>query len=654
MAAASRTQLIEQVRAMPTRPGVYIFREASGEVIYVGKAASLKSRVRSYFGSPRSLEPKTRRLAGRIADVEYVVTASPQEALILEASLVKRHQPYFNVRLKDDKHYPYLKIDLSDKWPRVEITRRVQDDGARYFGPYASAGSVRQTLDLVKKLFPWRSCTKTITGNDPRPCLDYYIHRCIGPCASLCSQEEYRDVIRQVTMFLEGRSEEVAGSLRRSMQEASAALEYERAARLRDQVRAIEHTRERQVMALPERVDMDVFGMARDGPEACVQVFFVRRGNVVGRDNFALDGAADEPDADVLASFLKQFYQSAAFVPRRVLLPFPVTDQALIRDWLAERRGKGVQVLAPQRGDKRALVQTVVNNALESLQAARARWLADTGKARRALEQLQEEMNLPSLPQRIECYDISNIQGAAAVGSMVVFVDGRARPAEYRRFRIKSVEGANDFAMLQEVLRRRFQKTAEALAARGADSSLPPAAGDLKVAPTTASAAASPARGEPVEPRAPGIPEFDESFAAVPDLVIVDGGKGQVSAAHDEMRNLGVGQIPLAGLAKRFEELYVKDVSEPILLPRTSQALYLVQRIRDEAHRFAITYHRKVRAKAGMRSALDAVPGVGPKRKKALLRKFGSVKAIREAGVEEIAATPGFTRSLAEKVLAGL
>ncbi|MEE8346680.1 MAG: excinuclease ABC subunit UvrC [Dehalococcoidia bacterium] len=627
MITAAHSQLLEQIRAMPARPGVYIFREASGEVIYVGKAASLKTRVRSYFGSPRSLEPKTRRLVGRIADVEYVVTASPQEALILEASLVKRHQPYFNVRLKDDKHYSYLKIDLSNKWPRVEITRRVQDDGARYFGPYASAGSVRRTLDLVKKLFPWRSCTKTITGNDPRPCLDYYIHRCIGPCASLCSQEEYGDVVQQVTLFLEGGSDEVVRDLRLRMQEASASQEYERAALLRDQVRAIEQTRERQVMALPDRVDMDVFGLAREGPEAGVQVFFVRRGNVIGRDNFALDGAADEPDADVLASFLKQFYQSAAFVPRRVLLPFPVTDQALIRDWLADRRGKGpderqsgrVEVLVPQRGDKRALVQTVVDNARESLQAARAKWLADTGKARQALEQLQDEMNLPSPPQRIECYDISNIQGAAAVGSMVVFVDGRARPAEYRRFRIKSVDGANDFAMLQEVLRRRFKRAAQAM-----------------------------------EERAKAGADADESFGTMPDLVIVDGGKGQVSAAHDEMRNLGVGHIPLAGLAKRFEELFVKDVSEPIVLPRTSQALYLVQRIRDEAHRFAITYHRKVRAKAGMRSALDAVPGVGPKRKKALLRKFGSVKAIREADVEEIAATPGFTRSLAERVLAGL
>jgi excinuclease ABC subunit C len=619
MAPTPPNQLLDQVRALPARPGVYIFRDPKGNVVYVGKAASLRSRVRSYFGSPHSLEPKTRRLVAQIADIEYVVTANAQEALILEASLVKRQQPFFNVRLKDDKHYPYLKIDTSEPWPRVEITRRVLDDGARYFGPYASAGSVRRSLDLVKKLFPWRSCTKTITGDDPRPCLDYYIHRCIGPCASLCSREEYDDVVRQVTLFLEGRSEEVNQGLRRRMKEASANLEYERAAWLRDQIRAIERTTERQVMGLPERVDMDVFGLAREDQEAAVQVFFVRRGNVIGRDTFDLDGAVDEPDADVLAGFLEQFYQSAAYVPRQVLLPFAVTDQALIRDWLTERRGKGVQVLAPKRGDKRALVQTAIENARESLQMARARWLADSGKAREALEQLQEELNLPSPPQRIECYDISNIQGTAAVGSMVVFLDGRSQPAEYRRFRIKSVEGSDDFAMLQEVLSRRFKRAAKV-----------------------------------IEERAKAGADADDSFGAVPDLVIVDGGKGQVSAAHDEMRNLGVGHIPLAGLAKRFEELFVKDVSEPIVLPRTSQALYLVQRIRDEAHRFAITYHRKVRAKKGMRSALDAVPGVGPKRKKALLRKFGSLKAVREAKVEEIAATPGFTRSLAEKVLAGL
>ena len=651
MTTPSPDPLLERVRALPSRPGVYIFRDARGKVVYVGKATSLKTRVRNYFGSPHSLEPKTRKLVEKIADVEYVVTGNAQEALILEASLVKRHQPFFNVRLKDDKHYPYLKIDLKEEWPRVEITRRVRNDGARYFGPYASAGSVRRTLDLVKKLFPWRSCTKTITGKDPRPCLDYYIHRCIGPCASLCSKEEYDEVIRQVTLFLEGRTAEVARDLRSSMREASDTLEYEKAARLRDQIRSIERTTERQVMEVIERVDMDVFGLARDGAEAGVQVFFVRDGNVIGRDNFALDGAAEESDADVLSSFLEQFYQSAAYVPRRVLLPVHVTDEEVIAEWLSARRGRKVQVLAPRRGEKRALVETAVENAREAMQAARAKWMADTGKTREALEQLEQELNLSGPPRRIECYDISNIQGTNAVGSMVVFVEGRPQPAEYRRFRIKWVQGADDFAMMQEVLKRRFKRAAEVLAAARPELVEGSPETDLRAADAPAEGRPYSADPEPVEG---GAASADESFEAMPDLVIVDGGKGQVSAAHDAMRNLGVGHIPLAGLAKRFEELYVKDVSEPIVLPRTSQALYLVQRVRDEAHRFAVTYHRKVRAKAGMRSALDSIPGVGPKRKKALLRKFGSLKAVREATVEDVAATPGFTRSLAEKVLGGL
>ncbi len=610
MTSTPRQKFQGRSRALPSKPGVYLFRDEKGAVIYVGKAASLTNRVRSYFGSPHSFEPKTRRLVEQIADLEYIVTGTTQEALILEATLVKRHQPFFNIRLKDDKHYPYLKIDVKEPWPRVEITRKVLNDGARYFGPFASGSSVRQTLDLVKKLFPWRSCTKTITGDDPRPCLDYYIHRCIGPCASLCTSEEYGTVVRQVTMFLEGRTAEITRDLRREMQDASGGMEYERAARIRDQVRAIERTTERQVMEVRDRVDMDVFGLAREEQEAYVQVFFVRKGNVIGRDNFQMDGTTDEPDERVLATFVEQFYESAAYVPPRVLLPCAVAEADLIEAWLTERRGKRVRLLVPERGEKRALIQRAMDNAREALQQARAKWLADSNKKREALDQLQEEMDLPSLPQRIECYDISNIQGTSAVGSMVVFIEGRPRPAEYRRFRIKGVTGANDFAMMQEVLKRRFAKAKDG-------------------------------------PR-------DESFGAVPDLVIVDGGKGQVSAAHDAMRNLGVGEIPLAGLAKRFEELYVKDVSEPIVLPRTSQALYLVQRIRDEAHRFAITYHRNVRAKSGIQSALDAIPGIGPKRKKALLRKFGSVKAIREAAVEDIAATPGFTRSMAERVLKGL
>lgn len=614
----------EQLRTLPKRPGVYIFKDARGKIIYVGKAAALKNRVRSYFGATHSFEAKVRSLVSQIEDLEYIVTRTAQEALLLEATLVKRHQPFFNVRLKDDKHYPYLKIDRSEDWPRVEITRRVKSDGARYFGPFASAGSVRRTLDLVKKLFPWRSCTKQITGNDPRPCLEYYINRCIGPCASLCSKEDYAAVIDQTIMFLEGRTSEITRDLRREMQAASEALEYERAARLRDQIHSIDRTTERQVMEVRDRIDMDAFGIAREEQETYVQIFFVRKGNVVGRDTFQLDGTEEETDADVIGSFVEQFYESAPYVPARVLLPEQIEDQHLLEEWLTERRGKNVRVMVPKRGEKKQLVQRAMDNARESLRAARSRWLADTNKKRVALDELRDELNLPELPQRIECYDISNIQGTSSVASMVVFEGGQPKRPEYRRFRIKGVRGANDFASMQEVLRRRFARFAEAV--------------------QSDSGPANARNGK----------EFDESFGAVPDLIIVDGGKGQVSAAHDAMRNMGVGHIPLAGLAKRFEELFVVDVSEPIVLDRASQALYLVQRIRDEAHRFAITYHREVRKKAGMQSALDAVPGVGPKRKKALLRRFGSLRAVREASAEEIAATPGFTKALAEKVLAGL
>src|SRR3990172_5083621 len=398
MAAASRTQLIDQVRALPARPGVYIFRDAGGGVAYVGKAASLRNRVRSYFGSPHSLEPKTRRLVERIADMEYVVTASAQEALILEASLVKRHQPFFNVRLKDDKHYPYLKIDLSEEWPRVEITRRVMDDGARYFGPYASAGSVRRTLDLVKKLFPWRSCTKTITGKDPRPCLDYYIHRCIAPCTSYCTKEEYDHVIRQTILFLDGRTDEVIRDLRARMEEAADALQFERAASLRDQIRAIERVSEKQATAYTRPVDEDVFGLARADGEACVQVFFIRGTKMIGADHFTLDGTKEEADEEVTSSFLKQYYESATYVPRRIVLPLAVPEQELIQAWLAERRGGPVQLTVPRRGEKVRLVKMASDNAREALDMERVKWLADTGKTRGAPGGLAQGVNPPQPP----------------------------------------------------------------------------------------------------------------------------------------------------------------------------------------------------------------------------------------------------------------
>ncbi len=688
-----RGRFASRLAALPTRPGVYIMRNGKGDVIYVGKAASLRNRVRNYFGAPHSLELKTRALVEQIEDFEYIVTANAAEALHLEATLVKRHQPFFNVRLKDDKHYPYLRIDVQNEWPRVEIARRVHNDGARYFGPYASASSVRTTLGIVKKLFPWRSCTKTITGTDARPCLDYFIHRCIAPCTAYCTKEEYDEVIRQTILFLEGKTSEVLKSLRSQMNEASEALQFERAALFRDQTRAVESVAEKQFVERIRPTDEDVFGLGRtDGTsEACVQVFFIRGTQMVGRDFFTLDGVQDEADGDVLGSFLKQFYESAVYVPKHVVVPFPIPESGLIAEWLTERRGSKVDVVVAQRGVRRRMTELATENAKESLDMLSARWLADSEKRDEALSQLQEELDLPTYPRRIECYDNSNIQGTSPVASMVVFIDGKPRSQEYRRFQIKTVVGANDFASMAEILGRRFKRWENdgqaGKLADGQDEDEPVIESLEGLRPQITDETSSPARPEALEGRDSGslssdvassedgastphpspLPsrgegtlvdaassEDDEEsllgWGALPDLVIVDGGKGQLSAALDIMRNLGLAHVPLAGLAKQNEELFVQDQSDPIVLPRTSQALYLVQRIRDEAHRFAITYHRQVRAKTGMESALDSVPGIGPKRKRALLRKFGSLRGIREASVEDIATTVGFTQSLASKV----
>ena len=647
----SRTDSTTQARfatrlaALPARPGVYIMRNKKGDVIYVGKAASLRNRVRNYFGAPHSLEFKTRALVGQIDDFEYIVTKTAQEALHLEATLVKRHQPFFNVRLKDDKHYPYLRVDVQNAWPRVEIARRIGNDGARYFGPYASASSVRQTMGVVKKLFPWRSCTKTITGTDPRPCLDYFIHRCIAPCTAYCTEEEYAEVIRQTLLFLEGKTGEVLKSLRSQMDGAADDLQFERAALFRDQIKAVENVAEKQIVERIRPTDEDVFGLARDptteqraSEEACVQVFFIRGTQMIGRDFFTLDGVQNELDGEILGSFLKQFYESAVYVPKTVVVPFAVPEAPLIAEWLTERRGSKVTIATAQRGTRRRMVDLASENARESLDMLRVRWLADSTNRDEALSELQDELDLPGYPRRIECYDISNIQGTSSVASMVVFIDGQPQPKEYRRFRIKTVESANDFASMAEVLSRRFKRWAKGEEGQG-QSAAP--------ADETASNGDAPIGSG-------GTDESDEAttegWDALPDLVIVDGGKGQLSAALDVMRNLALKKVPLAGLAKQNEELFVQDLAEPIVLERTSQALYLVQRIRDEAHRFAIQYHRKVRSKTGMASALDSVPGVGPKRKRALLRKFGSLKGIRDASTEDIAATVGFTATLAAKV----
>ena len=603
----------------PTKPGVYIMKDAKAAVIYVGKAASLRSRLRSYFGSPADSTPKVSEMIPRVDDFEYIVTDTETEALLLENTLIKRHQPRFNIRLKDDKTYPYIKIDVQSDWPRLDITRRVVDDGSRYFGPFASASSLRKTMALLKRLFPYRSCTKTITGKDPRPCLEYYIHRCVAPCAGYAGREEYHWVIGQVLLFLEGKHDRVLRELKREMQAASDGLRFERAATLRDQVKAIERVAEEQKAVSIDRQDQDVIALAKGHDEAWVQVFFIRQGKLVGRDHFIMQGTRDESDPAIIGGFVKQFYLSAAFVPPEVLVQHQPEEIEGIQALLEKRRGRRVWVKVPVRGERRRLVELVARNAQEGLELRRVKWMADSDKVAAALEELQEALSLPEPPNRIETYDISNIQGANATGSMVVFEGGNAKPSSYRRFKIRASEGPNDYLMMQEMLRRRFRN-----------------AGDRS---NPATVRANGSRGE---------------WQSLPDLVLIDGGKGHLSAALEVLLELGVAHIPLASIAKKEEEVFIPEMADPVVLPRSSQGLYLVQRMRDEAHRFAVTYHRKLRSKKSVGSAMDEIPGIGPRRRKALLRQFGSVQAVRDAPVDHIAAVVGMTRGLAERVKASL
>ena len=608
------------LRKLPARPGVYLMKDARGVVLYVGKAQNLRNRVRSYWQKQAvGVEVhRIRSVIDRVADVDYTLTDSVSEALLLEANLIKRHQPRFNVRLKDDKSYPYIKITLGDDFPRIERTRKLPADGSRYFGPYASASSVDELMNLIRRLFPFRTCTIDIKDGKralQRPCLLYHIKRCQGPCIEAISKDAYRSDIEQVELFLEGRQETLVKALERDMGAAAERTDYERAAVLRDKIRAIERTMESQKMAAFARTELDLVGIARQDNQAAVQLFVVRDGKLIGRDVFLLDAVREAPDDEVLVGFLEQYYARATSIPNQVLVPsLPGPDeQAAVEAFLAERRNGPVHLRVPQRGEKRELMALAVRNAGETLAREQARWLADQGKTLGALRELADALGLADPPLRIECYDISNFQGDQSVASMVVFEDGKPRTGDYRRFRIKGVEGPNDFASHQEVLRRRFRR------AKAGDEG-----------------------------------SEEELRWRLPDLVIVDGGKGQVSAAAEVLDELGLSDLPLAGLAKEREELFLPGRSEPVLLPPTSQALYLVQRLRDEAHRFAITYHRDLRAKASVRSAFDDLPGVGPKRRRALLRVFGSTKRVRDAPVEQIAAVPGIGPALAARIKATL
>ena len=608
---------------LPAKPGCYIYRNSAGDVIYVGKAINLKNRVRSYFHADSSHDNKTRRLVREIADAEWIVVGSELEALILEMNLIKKHRPKYNVRLKDDKRYPYIKVHWNDPFPKVTVTRQMAEDGSRYFGPYTSAWAVYQTLDVLRKIFPYLTCDREITGQDKRACLYYDIKLCTAPCIGAATQAGYRQMIYDLMDFLSGHSEGVVQRLETEMNKASEEMRFEKAAALRDQLKAIQSIIERQkIVFAADYKDSDVLAMARSDGEACVQIFFIRGGKLIGREYFILEGTEDAADTEVMEQFVKQFYTEAAAIPQQVMLPQEIEEAKIIGQWLRSKRGgEKVEFFVPKEGQPHELVQMAAENATETLTALRAQWQADTHKQEQALAELQSALNLPEPPNRIECYDISNTQGTAIIGAMVVFTQGVPDKKLYRKFNIESVIGApDDFASMEEMLTRRFRRWNASQQTEANPGSKP-----------------------------------DASFSFLPDLIIIDGGKGQLGRAVKVLENAGLsGKVPVVGLAKREEEIFFPHKSESLLLPRHSQGLYLVQRIRDEAHRYGITAHRAKRSKLGMASILDSIPGIGPTRRKALLKHFGSVDKIREASVEELAAVKGMNETAAESIKAHL
>jgi excinuclease ABC subunit C len=607
---ARTAKLREKLAQLPPQSGCYLFKNAAGTVIYVGKAVNLRNRVRSYFQTSSRLDPKTRRMVAEVRDLDTVLTDGELEALVLECNLIKRHRPRFNVRLRDDKHYPYLCLTMNDPFPRLLMTRRIQADGNRYFGPYTSNRAVFAMMDLVKRIFPIVTCGKRYDGRPVRrPCLYHHMGRCPAPCAGATAeiQQEYQQAVRGVIAFLSGKQERILVDLRREMEAAAEALRFERAARLRDQIMAVEQVLERQKVISSRMVDQDVIALVGSDGDAAVQMFYIRGGKLVGQNHFMLEGGGEDAEpCEAVQEFVKQYYQSAAEVPQEVLLPCDIEEAAIVESWLRHRRGSKVEITVPVRGDKRRLVEMAQENAAHALEQIRAEMRARLSSADRALRELATALRLPEPPNRIECYDISNFQADAFVGSMVVCERGEMAKREYRRFRIRmSLDHADDPRMMGEVVSRRLSASLE---------------GDAK-------------------------------FSQMPDLIIVDGGKTQVNAAVQAMEELGL-TVPICGLAKRMELLVVPDEPEPVALPRDSQALFLVQRIRDEAHRFANAYRAIVQGKRHTRSALNEVPGIGPKRARALLKRFGSVARIRAATLEDLAATEGMTRPAAEALMA--
>ena len=590
----------EKLKLLPESPGVYLMKDARGKIIYVGKAIVLKNRVRQYFQSSRNQAPKVRAMVSHIADFETIMTANEVESLILEANLIKKHRPRYNIRLKDDKSYPYVKVTVQEEYPRVFITRRVVRDGARYFGPYTNVTALRDSLKLLKRLFPMRTC-RTMPE---RPCLEYHIKRCLAPCVGKVTAEDYGAMIRAVLLFLEGRTDDVERELEHRMNLAAEAYHFETAARLRDQLTAVRKAAERQNIVTGAG-DQDAIGMARSAAGVCVQIFFIRGGKMIGREHFLLRGSEEESDADILRAFLEQYYNQATFVPREVLLPCAIdaAGQEIIERWLAEKKGGGkVVLLTPQRGTKHDVVEMATGNAEKFLADEETRRSLADEQTLGAVEELGRYLGLRKLPYRMECFDISHNQGQETVASMVVFEGGMPKKSDYRRFKIKSAEGKpDDFLSMREVTTRRYV----------------------------------------------GLPKEE-----LPDLIIIDGGKGQLSSALEIIRNeAGHKEVPVVGLAKQFELVFTEGNSEPVELPRRSPSLYLIQRIRDEAHRFAITFHRKLRGKRNLVSVLDHIVGIGPKRRQSLWAHFGTLDKIKAASVDELATVPGMNRPSAEAIV---
>ncbi|MBI1733800.1 MAG: excinuclease ABC subunit UvrC [Candidatus Rokubacteria bacterium] len=590
--------LEEKLARLPDRPGVYLYKDAKAQVVYVGKAASLRNRVRSYFQESRPHDPKTDALVKQVRDLDYIVTDNELEAMMLEATLVRKHRPRYNIILRDDKHYPFLKLTTDEDFPRLVVARRVKDDGATYYGPFYPATAMRETLRLTRQLFPLRTCSITIDGRLERPCIQYSIGRCNAPCTGWETREGYGTTVRDVERFLEGKDDELLLTLTRQMEEAAGDTKFERAAVLRDQIQSLKKVRERQKMISTEEVDQDVIGVVRQGSEACVELFFVRKGRLVGQEAFFLEKVAGWTDGEILSAFLRQFYARSVKPAPEVLLSEDVPEVELVTEWLSGLAGRRVTVLAPQRGAKREFVAMAEANAAIALQN---RLLSRDDRQQVVQEELRSALGLPGPPNRIEGYDISHVQGSEQVGSQVVWENGELKKDDYKRYRIKTVEGSDDFAALEEMLRRRFGRALE-------------------------------------------------QGAALPDLVLIDGGRGQLNVGVRTLSELGLDWLPVIALAKQREEVYQAEALDPLVLDPTSPALHTLQKIRDEAHRFAITYHKKLRARRTIQSVLDAIPGIGPTIRTELLKTLGSARRVREATVAELAAVPKVTPKLAQRI----